>query len=354
MTQFFRRFFGLTKAGEAVELLALENESLSCQVITFGAALRSLTVPDRMGRKIDVVLGYDTLEEYQTREGHFGAVVGRYANRIAGGRFSLDGTVYTLARNNGTNHLHGGLVGFSHRVWTVEEAAPDRVVLALDSPDGEEGYPGHLRAKVTYQLEGSALVLHYWVESDRDTVCNLTNHSYFNLSGQGSGPVLEQEIQICADGYTPTDENSIPTGVIMPVEGSPMDLRQFTSIGARIDEPFAQLEWGHGYDHNFVIKGDAGALRPAARARSPKTGIAMKVDTTMPGVQFYTANYVEEGCPGKEGSSCGPRHAFCLETQFFPDSPNRPNFPSCVLRAGEPREDITRFAFSRYELSGQI
>lgn len=352
MTQIYRQPFGLTAAGEPVELLALENESLSCQVITFGATLRTLTVPDRMGRKTDVVLGYDTLEEYQTRGGYFGAVVGRYANRIAGGRFSLDGNVYTLARNNGSNHLHGGIVGFSHRVWAVEEAAGDRAVLTLDSPDGEEGYPGHLRVKVTYQLEGSTLIIRYQTVCNRDTVCNLTNHSYFNLSGQGSGPILEQEVQICADRYTPTDANSIPTGVIRPVEGTPMDLRRFTSIGSQIDKPFPQLEWAHGYDHNFVITGDVGALRPAARARSLKTGIAMEVDTTMPGVQFYTANYVEEGCPGKEGSRCGPKHAFCLETQFFPDSPNHPNFPSCVLRAGEPREDMTRFVFSGYEPSG--
>ncbi|MEA4934697.1 MAG: aldose epimerase family protein, partial [Lawsonibacter sp.] len=217
----------------------------------------------------------------------------------------------------------------------------------------EEGYPGHLRVKVTYQLEENALVIRYQAMSDRDTVCNLTSHSYFNLSGQGSGPVLEQEIQICADQYTPTDPDSIPTGVIQTLEGTPMDLRQYTAIGAYIDAPFPQLEWAHGYDHNFVITGDAGALRPAAWARSLKTGIAMEVETTMPGVQFYTANYVEEGCPGKEGNRYGPRHAFCLETQFFPDSPNQPKFPSCVLRKGELQENMTRFVFSQYESAGQ-
>ncbi|MGE4276852.1 MAG: aldose epimerase family protein [Lawsonibacter sp.] len=351
MTQSFRRPFGITASGEPVELLALENGNLSCQILTFGAALRALTVPDRNGRGVDVVLGYDTLEEYQTRGGYFGAVVGRYANRIAGGRFSLNGIAYTLAQNNGPNHLHGGIVGFSHRVWTVEEATDNRAVLTLESPDGEDGYPGHLRVKVTYQLEESALVIRYQAVSDRDTICNLTNHSYFNLSGQGSGPVLEQEIQICSDRYTPTDPDSIPTGAIQSVEGTPMDLRRFTPIGTYIDESFQQLEWAHGYDHNFVIEGDRSALHPAARARSPKTGIAMEVDTTMPGVQFYTANYVEEGCHGKEESRYGPRHAFCLETQFFPDSPNRPNFPSCVLYAGKPQNEITRFSFSRYEPS---
>ncbi|MEM5780560.1 MAG: aldose epimerase family protein [Lawsonibacter sp.] len=341
-----RRPFGITDGGEPVELLALEHGGLSCQVLTFGAAIRTLMVPDRRGRGVDVALGYDTLEEYQTRGGYFGAVVGRYANRIAGGHFFLDGRGYTLAQNDGLNHLHGGMVGFSHRVWAVEEATDRRAVLALDSPDGEEGYPGHLRVKVTYQLDGSALSIRYQAVSDRDTICNLTNHCYFNLSGHGSGPVLDQEIQLCADRYTPAKPDGLNTGAIQPVAGTPMDLRRFTSIGAHIDAPFSQLEWARGYDHNFVITGDRDALRPAARVRSPKTGIVMEVDTTMPGVQFYTANYVEEGCPGKEESRYGPRHAFCLETQYFPDSPNRPEFPSCILPAGQVFDQRTRFSFS--------
>ena len=338
--------FGITRSGEPVEQLTLDNGRLSCQILTFGATLRALSVPDRDGVRQDVVLGYDTLEEYESQDGYLGAVVGRYANRIAGGRFSLNGTVYTLACNNGPNHLHGGVVGFSYRVWTVEELTSDRAVLSLVSPDGEEGYPGRLQVQVTYQLEGDSLTLRYRSLCDRDTVCNLTNHAYFNLAGQGSGPVLDQEIQLFAQSYTPADATSIPTGSIDPVAGTPMDFRTLTPLGAHIQEPFQQLEFGRGYDHNFVVDGPVGTLRPAARAYAPQTGIAMEADTTLPGVQLYTANFIDEGRPGKNGASYGPRHAFCLETQFFPDSPNHPKFPSCLLRAGTPREDVTRFTFS--------
>ena len=216
--------FGVTKKGEEVWELTLDNGTVSCKIITFGAAVRTLTVPGR-GGAVDVVLGYDTLAEYEENGGFFGAVVGRYANRIAGGRFALNGREYTLARNDGPNHLHGGEVGYSHRVWTVEEAGADRAVLTLDSPDGEEGYPGHLQARVTYALEGSTLSIHYEAVSDRDTPCNLTNHSYFNLSGQGSGDVLAHKVQLFCSAYTPAGETSIPLGAIDPVEGTPMDLR---------------------------------------------------------------------------------------------------------------------------------
>lgn len=349
MTYPARRPFGLTPAGEPVELLCLDNGLLSCQIITYGAALRTLLVPDRTGAPVDVVLGYDTLEEYLDRDGHFGAVVGRFANRIAGGSFSLNGRTYSLAVNNGPNHLHGGPTGFSRRVWSVGALHADRALLTLDSPDGDEGYPGRLAARVTYALEGSALTLRYEARSGADTPCNLTNHSYFNLAGQGTGPVLDQEITLYAARYTPADETSIPLGTLEPVEGTPMDLRRPTPIGAHIGEPFQQLIWGHGYDHNFVVDGPLGTLRPAARVLCRRTGIELAVDTTLPGIQLYTANFLDQGRLGKAGAKYGPRHAFCLETQFFPDSPNRPAFPSSILKAGEHYDHTTRFSFRTRE-----
>lgn len=349
MTQPFRRPFGATPAGEPVELLGLDNGTLRCQILTLGAALQTLEVPDGHGNRVDVVLGYDTLEDYLKYDGYLGAVVGRCANRIAKGRFSLNGKEYTLAVNNGPNHLHGGLVGFSHRVWQVEELTCDQAVLALSSSDGEEGYPGNLHVRVTCRLDGAALELRYEARSDQDTPCNLTNHSYFNLSGHSSGPVLDQEIRLFSQSYTPTDETSIPLGTVEPVAGTPMDLRAPTPIGAHIDDSFIQLRQAGGYDHNYVVDGSMGVLRPAAWARSPRTGIVMETETTLPGVQLYTANFVEQGRPGKGGAAYGPRHAFCLETQFFPDSPNQPAFPSCILRAGERYEQVTRYGFSASE-----
>ncbi len=340
--------FGVTQSGEEVRELTLDNGVLTAKVLTFGGTLRTLTVPGRNG-PVDVVLGYDTVAEYEANSGYFGALVGRFANRIARGNFTLNGKAYALACNDGPNHLHGGTVGWSHRVWTVAEAAADKAVLTLDSPDGEEGYPGHVRATVTYALEGDTLSIRYEAVSDQDTPCNLTNHSYFNLSGQGSGPVLDQELKLYCSAYTPTDSASIPLGTVDPVEGTPMDLRAFTPIGAHIDEPFQQLEWGHGYDHNFVVDGRPGVMRPAAQARSRATGVVMEVETDSPGVQLYTANFVEDGRKGKGGAAYGFRHAFCLETQHFPDTPNRPNFPSATLKAGERYRQTTRFRFSLEE-----
>ena len=337
--------FGVTENGEEVRELTLDNGVLSAKVITFGGTLRMLEVPGKAGR-VDVVLGYDALEQYEREDGYLGALVGRYANRIAGGRFTLNGKAYTLAVNNGPNHLHGGTVGFSHRVWTVEEADAERIVLTLDSPDGEEGYPGHLQVRVTYALEGDALSIHYEATGDRDTVCNLTNHSYFNLSGHGSGTVLDQEIRLFSSAYTPTDSTGVPLGTVEPVEGTPMDLRSFTPIGARINEAFPQLEQSGGYDHNFVVDGRPGAVRLVAAARSGATGVVLEVETDSPGVQFYTANFLNEGRRGKQGAVYGRRHGFCLETQHYPDAPNQPAFPSAVLRAGERYDRTTRFRFS--------
>lgn len=341
-----RRLFGTTPAGEPVELLRLECGALSCSILTFGAAIQSLIVPDRTGNRVDVALGYDTLEEYMTQGGYLGAVVGRYGNRIAKGRFSLNGKEYTLAvNNNGVNHLHGGNVGFSHRVWKVEELTGSRAVLSLDSPEGEEGYPGHLSARITYTLTGEGLELHYEAVTDRDTPCNLTNHNYFNLSGHGSGSALDQVVTIFAQKYIPTDETSIPLGEMAPVEGTPMDFRIPRAIGERVEEPFLQLQQARGYDHSYVIDGLQGTLRPAAEAVSSQTGIRLRAETTLPGMQFYSANYLTER-KGKGGTLYAPRHAFCLETQFFPDSPNQPAFPSTILKAGERFDHTTRFLFS--------
>ena len=338
--------FGHTPGGEPVELIRLDNGTLSCELITFGAAVRALTVPDRTGTPVDVVLGYDRAEDYAVQEGYLGAVAGRYANRIAEGRFSLSGEEFTLAKNDGDNHLHGGVVGFSHRVWQVAELERDRVTLTLESPHGEEGYPGTLWARVTYRLEGRALSVRFRAVTDRDTVCNLTNHSYFNLSGHDSGPVLDQEITLFASGYTPTDEGSIPYGTVAPVEGTPMDLRASTPIGRHMDENFLQLVQAKGYDHNFALDRTGAGLSPAARVFSAQTGITMEVSTTLPGIQFYTGNYLNEGRRGKGGCAYGPRHGFCLETQFFPNSPNCPAFPSPLLRPGETYDHETVFSFS--------
>ena len=339
--------FGVMPDGTAVELYVLTAGALSCNVITFGGSLQSLRVPDRTGRPVDVLLGFDTLEPYRTHGKSLGALVGRYANRIGGARFTLDGqTCQLAANNNGVNHLHGGLVGFNQRVWTVEEAAEDRLTLSLFSPDGEEGYPGDLTVRVTYALTEEGLTIRYRAECGRSTVCNLTNHAYFNLSGHDSGPVLDQVIQLLADFYTPTDPLSIPTGEIAPVEGTPMDLRTPAPIGARIGEDFPQLLQAGGYDHNWIPNGRPGTLRPIARAFSETTGISMEVLSTLPGVQFYTGNYLD-GCPaGKGGAPYANRWGFCLETQFYPDSPNHENFPSCVLRPGEVFDHTAAFRFS--------
>ena len=336
--------------GTLVEELTLRDGACSCQIITYGGAVRTLTVPDRNGNPVDVALGFDTLEDYMAQDKYMGALVGRYANRIGGAEFTLNATRYALAANNGPNSLHGGSVGFNAQVWTVEELSENAVTLSLFSPDGQEGYPGNLTVQVTYTLAGGALSIEYRAKSDADTVCNLTNHTYFNLSGHGSGSVEGQFIRVCASRYTPTVPGSIPTGEIAPVDGTPMDLRTPQPIGAHINDPFDQLTLAGGYDHNWVIDGWDGtgrqdALRPAATAYAMETDIVMTVSTTLPGVQFYAGNFLS-GCPaGKGGTVYGDRCGFALETQYFPDSPNHPNFPSAVLRAGEEHHSKTVYRF---------
>ena len=339
------RPFGITAQGEEVSAIELGSGNICCTVLTYGATLQSLRVPDRDGTPVDVVLGYDTLREYEVNGDYLGATVGRFANRIAGAKFSLNGNGYTLAANDGTNHLHGGKVGFSHRVWSVEACARDSVTLCLHSGDGDEGYPGNLEVKVTYTLRGGLLEIDYRAVSDAATPCNLTNHSYFNLAGHNSGKMVDQTMQIFAGHYTPSNREYIPFGTIDPVEGTPMDLRMPAQIGARVGSEFQQIAQAGGYDHNFVLDGEPGVMHPAARAYAAKTGIAMQVNTTEPGIQFYSSNMLEEGRKGKGGCAYGRYHGYCLETQHFPDSPNQPQFPGVILQPGETYRHTTRFVF---------
>lgn len=338
--------FGMTRDGRAVDEIILDNGALRCSLLTYGAALRGLTVPGAAG-PVDVVLGFDSMEAYETQDKFMGAVVGRYANRIAGGRFTLDGQHYILARNDGENHLHGGPGGFFSKVWRAEPCGEYGVTFSCQSGDMEEGYPGQLSVSVTYRLEGGTLRLSYRATTDKVTVCNLTNHAYFNLNGHNAGGAMDQLLTLHASRYTPVGPGSIPTGELASVEGTPMDFRASAVIGARIDQPFHQLELCSGYDHNWVVDGEIGVLRPAAVLESAKSGVRMEVETTLPGIQFYAGNYMA-GCPaGKGGVNYDRRDAVCLETQFFPDTPNHPSFPQCVLWPGEVWEHETVFRFSK-------
>ena len=341
-------FFGETHAGEKVERISLSNSQISCSILTYGAALQSLKVKDRNGNPTDIILGYDTLDEYISNDGYLGAIVGRYANRIEKGNLTVDGKKYKLAVNDGPNHLHGGPSGFSQRIWNIKELTDTKAVLTLTSPDMEENYPGKLDVTVTYSLNEKTLSIKYEATTDKTTVCNLTNHSYFNLGGHNSGDVLNQKILINADNYTPTDATSIPYGCIESVIDTPMDFRAAKAIGKDIKNDFLQLNQAKGYDHNYVLnKGsDRHELSLAAVAGCESTGIKMEMKTTMPGMQFYTANFIEEGRNGKGGAKYGKHHAFCLESQFFPDTPNRSNFPSCILKPGDRYINETDFTFS--------
>lgn len=335
------RPFGTTASGIPVSEIILDNGVLSCSLLTYGATLRNLLVPDKNCIPVDVVLGYDTLREYEENDGYLGATVGRYANRIGGSAFMLNGKLIRLSNNEGENQLHGGHIGFSHRVWDVEEVTAGKAVLSIRSPNGEEGYPGNLTARVLFSLEESALRIRYSAVSDMDTVCSLTNHSYFNLAGHASGTMLQHKLVLSASSYTPVDDSSIPTGEILSAEGTPMDLRTPVAVGDRVNDPFPQIRRAKGIDHNFVIDGE-----PAARVWSEASGISMTVSTTMPGIQLYTGNFLAEGRRGKDGCAYGPYHGFCLETQHFPDAPNCPQFPSPVLKAGEIYNHTTEFTFS--------
>jgi aldose 1-epimerase len=335
--------------GAGVELFRLVNGSVELRTIPYGAVIVSLTARDREGRAADLVLGFDRFDDYLTRSRYFGAVVGRYANRIGKGRFTLDGRSYTLATNNGPNHLHGGVTGFDKRLWTAapfERSGDVGVVYSYTSRDGEEGYPGELHATVWYSLSPTgALTIEYAATTDKPTIVNLSQHSYFNLAGEGGGDVLGHRLTIDADRFTPVDDTLIPTGELTPVVGTPFDFRQPHAIGERIDGDHPQLKFGKGYDHNYVLNREPGnALKRAAFVTEPASGRTLDVATTAPGMQFYSGN-VLAGQAGKQGHPYGPRTGFCLETQHFPDSPNHADFPSTVLRPGQEYRSKTVFTF---------
>jgi len=341
--------YGTTKDGQAVDLYTLTNaKGVVAKIMTYGALLTELHVPDRAGQLADVVLGFKTLQGYEGDHPYFGATVGRVANRIAKGRFRLGGQEYTLAVNNGPNHLHGGLKGFDKRVWKAQTvSAPGGVAVKFTytSADMEEGYPGALTATVLYTLTNSnELRLDYTAATDKPTIVNLTNHSYFNLAGDGQGTILDHELTIMADRYTPVDDTLIPTGEIASVRGTVMDFNRATPIGARIAEVPGPAPGG--YDHNYVLSHGGGVLAMSATARDPKSGRLMEVLTTEPGVQLYTGNFLDGSLTGKAGVAYQKHFGFCLETQHFPDSINQPAFPPVVLQPGRTFKSTTVYRFS--------
>lgn len=343
--------FGKMADGTPVELHTLTNTNgIQATITTYGGAVVSLLVPDRDGKLGDIVLGFETLEEYVEKSPYFGCITGRYANRIAKGKFTLNDVAYTLAQNDGENHLHGGTKGFDKIVWWAAEEMSDKdgVGLALTylSEDGEAGYPGNLSVKVTYTLTDiDELRIDYAAITDKDTVVNLTNHTYFNLADGGAGDILGHELMIDADRFTPVDANQIPTGELRSVASTPMDFLQMTAIGARIGQDDEQLRLGLGYDHNWVLNNPGGALALAASVQEPTTGRAVEVYTTEPGIQFYSGNFLDGTITGKGGKIYHKRHGLCLETQHFPDSPNQPDFPSTVLKPGEMYQTTTVYRF---------
>ena len=332
-----KTYFGTT-AGADVFSYTLSNErGFQVSVITYGGAITSLWAPNRNGDFGDVVLGFAALEDYVSNPRYFGALIGRHANRIADGRFTLDGVEYQLPKNNNANHLHGGFNGFDKRVWTAQER-DDVLHLSYFSKDGEEGYPGNVEAVVDYRLSGNELSIEYRAWTDRDTIVNLTNHSYFNLKGDGT--ILNHELKLNADSFTPVNDDLIPTGEIAPVAGTPMDFRDGKAIGAQLGLTAA------GYDHNFVLNDWDGSLRSVARLHEPASGRVLEILTTQPGMQFYSGNFLDGSFVGKNGDPYVKYAGLCLEPQHFPDAPNHPNFPSTVLRPGEEYRQSTVLRFS--------
>jgi aldose 1-epimerase len=343
--------FGALPDGRRVEVFTFKNAAgIEVRAMTYGAIILSLRVPDRRGQLDDIVLGYDTAAEYVTNKTtYFGAAVGRYANRIARGRFALDGHTYQLATNDGPNHLHGGKKGFNAVMWRGEPFEDTRgtgVVFTYTSRDGEEGYPGTLNARVTYTLtDKNELIFDFHATTDAPTVVNLAQHSYFNLAGHGTREVLDHELELVADRYTPVDDTLIPTGELASVDGTPFDFRRSTRIGARISDDHVQLRYGRGYDHNWVLTRPGEGLQPAAKVTERSTGRTMQIATTEPGLQFYAGNFLDGSNVGKAGRVYRHRTGFCLETQHYPDSPNKPHFPSTVLRPGHEYQSRTVLTF---------
>ncbi|MGD8452795.1 MAG: aldose epimerase family protein [Phycisphaerae bacterium] len=346
-----KQSWGETADGQPVSLYTLTNAAgVRMRVCDVGCIIVSLTVPDRAGEMADIVLGYDRLADYVADRRHFGAVVGRYGNRIAGAQFTLEGKAYHLTANRPPNHLHGGEIGFEKVLWAGEGLVGDGrvgVKLHYRSRDGEEGYPGNLDATVCYWLTNdNELRIEYTATTDAPTPINLTNHTYFNLAGAGNGDILGHELMLAADRFTPVDESLIPTGELRPVAGSPFDFTKPTPIGARIEADDEQIRFGGGYDHNFVFARWDGKLRPVGTLHDPQSGRFMEMLTTEPGVQFYSGNFLNDQDVGKGGKVYGRRSGLCLETQHFPDSPNKPQFPSCILRPGKTYHHVTVYRFS--------
>ncbi len=334
--------------GKKVDLFTLKNNNgLVAQITNYGGKVVSLWVPDKNGNFDDIVLGFETIGEYfNTNEIYFGSLIGRYGNRIGGGTFSIGGTVYSLAQNNNGNALHGGIKGFNNVVWDAKQTNGQTLELTYLSPDMEEGYPGNLNAKVVYTLtDGNELKIEYNATTDKATPINLTHHSFFNLKGAGNGDVNGHIVQINANSYTPVDEGLIPTGEIAPVEGTPMDFRKPTVIGERLGDDFEQIKRGNGYDHNWVLNKSGNGLTFAAKATEPNSGRSMAVYTNEPGMQFYGGNFLDGTATGKGGKVYGFRSAFCMETQHFPDSPNKPDFPSTILNPGDEYYSVCVYKF---------
>jgi aldose 1-epimerase len=339
--------FGKMPDGAAVSLYTLTNgKGMEARIITYGGILVSLKAPDRKGAMADVVLGHDTAAEYTAdHKTYFGALIGRYANRIGHAQFTLDGVTYKLPKNDGDNSLHGGDQGFDKRLWTGREV-PDGVELTYISKAGEEGYPGTLKAVVTYKLtDDNRLQIHYTATTDKDTVVNLTNHSYWNLRGD-AGDAMNHLVTLNADKFTPVDAGLIPTGELKPVAGTPFDFRKATAPAARIDQNDPQLKLGHGYDHNWVINRSGAGMTLAARIEEPTSGRVMEVWTDQPGIQFYTGNFLDGSVKGKGGKPANHRSAMCFETQHYPDTPNKPSFPTATLKPGGKYDTTTEFRFS--------
>ena len=345
-----RRIFGRLPDGRPVEEFTLTNpHGIEVRALTYGGIITVIRTPDRSGDLADIVFGFDSLEGYVEHSPYFGAIVGRFANRIAQGQFTLDGVTHHLARNNGPNSLHGGLRGFDKVLWTAEPLQSDSgagVAFHYRSPDGEEGYPGNVDVRVTYTLTTrDELVVDYTATTDKATPINLSQHTYWNLHGDGHGNILDHVLTLEASAYTPVDSTLIPTGEIVPVVGTPFDFRLPTAVGARIERANQQLRFGKGYDHNWVLDRPAGGLVRAARVVDSTSGRTLEISTTEPGIQFYSGNFLDGTITGKRGGVYGHRAALCLETQHFPDSPNHSNFPSTILRPSEMYRSRTVFSF---------
>lgn len=345
-----KEVFGQTKDGKTAYIYTITNDNgMTAKFTDYGAILVSLEVPDRNGKAEDVVLGFDKLEDYFSNNPNFGATIGRHANRIGGASFVLNGKTYTLDKNDGRNNLHGGFDGYHKRLWDAdyyEDELGQTIAFSYTSPDGDQGFPGTLEIVVRYIItDDNCVIIEYEAESDKDTVVNLTNHTYFNLAGHASGTILDQKVWMDCDEFTFADEESIPNGEIRKVEGTPMDFRTMKTVGRDINEDYDQLKFGHGFDHNWILKTNSDEISLVAKMECDKTGIAMEVYTDLPGMQFYTGNFIDEGLVGKNGARYGKNTGLCFETQYFPNAINVPSFKQPVLKAGEAYNTTTVYKF---------